>query len=77
MGKGDERMKNKKIFKGTSKPKTVYDRRVIKWGNSRVVALGRIIPSNWLFVRVRIIEKTENSITLKFDVLAKEEIEHA
>ena len=59
----------KRQFKGTSVPKTFYDRRVRLVGYTRVVSLGKIIPEDWAYVRMRVLNKTPDTIEVLFTKL--------
>ena len=62
-------MSKKKQFKGTSAPKTFYDRRVRKVGYSRVVSLSKIIPEDWAWVRMRVLNKAPDTLEVLFTKL--------
>lgn len=64
----------KRKFRGTSKPRQFFDRKVRREGYSRTLSLGKIIPKNWRYVRITPIEKTQNAITLRIDKLLGNEI---
>jgi len=63
--------KGRRIFKGTSDPKDeFFYRKVSEYGNSRMLALSRIIPANWKYVRVRKVESDENYVVVKIEKVA-------
>jgi len=66
--------KRRRKFSGTSRPRTFYDRKVLAHGYGRQLSLGRIIPKDWRYVRIQIISKTTNEITLKITKLLGAEI---
>jgi hypothetical protein len=53
-----------KQFKGTGKPKTFFDRKIRPAGYTRYVALGKVLPEDWEYVRLTVINKTPNTIEL-------------
>jgi len=57
-------------FKGTKSPPGVYTRHVTPHGYSRSITVGRIIPEGWRLVNVQVLERNENSITIKITKLA-------
>ena len=62
-------MKAKRQFKGTSAPRTYYDRRVRKVGYSRVLSISKIMPEDWEYVRMRVLNKTPDTIEVLFTKL--------
>jgi hypothetical protein len=54
----------------------MYDIRVREVGHTKVLSLGRILPKGWKMVRITILDRTENSITLHVQKLYGEEDEH-
>ena len=38
-----------------------------KEGHSRVIAVTKILPENWIYATVKTIKETETSVTIKFD----------
>jgi len=56
-------------FKRTSKKKQHIDRQVRKVGNTTYIALGKIIPKNWIFVRITTLNKTEKELQLQIEKL--------
>jgi len=67
-------MKKRKQFKGTSKPRKFYDRKVLKYGHTRTLSLGKIIPKDWRYVRLRVTKKTPTQINLRIEKLVGAEI---
>jgi len=59
----------KRQFRGTSKPKQFYDRKVRKVGYTRVISLGKAIPPDWKYVRIHILNKTPNTVELLLEKL--------
>ena len=45
------------------------DRRVIRQGGTRVLSLGKVLPPDWLYVRISVIEKDDKSVTLLLERL--------
>ena len=56
-------------FKGTSKKREFYDRKVMLEGRTRALSLGRFIPRTWGIVRIEALKKTQKSVTLKITLL--------
>ena len=63
------KQKQKRQFKGTKSPRLFFDRRVRATGNTRSISLGKLIPESWYYVRMEIIDREEDSITIKFSRL--------
>lgn len=57
--------KKQRQFKGTSKPRTFFDRFVRRVGGTAYIALGKLIPNDYYFVRTEVIDRDENSVTIK------------
>jgi len=67
-------MKKKRQFKGTSKARKFYDRKVLHYGHTRTLSLGRIIPKDWRYVRLKVTKKTPTQINLVIRKLVGSEI---
>ena len=63
----------KKQFKGTSAPRLFFDRRVRETGGTISVSLGKILPHNWYYIRLEVIDRGVNSVTVKFTKLLENE----
>ena len=50
-----------------------YDRRINKMGYGRMLAVSKVVPKNWEFVRISKIEETENSVTVLIQKLMDSE----
>jgi len=61
--------KHKRQFRGTSKPKTTYDRKVRPAGFTRYVAMGKVIPEDWQYVRLTLLNRTPTSIEILIERL--------
>lgn len=44
-----------------------YPRKVVKQGSSRTIAVGKILPADWLVVRIVVVERSNNSYVLRLD----------
>jgi len=66
--------KRKRRFKGTSRPRTFYDRKILRHGYGRQISVGRIIPNDWRYVRIEVLDKGENDIVIKIRKLLGAEI---
>lgn len=62
-------LKKKRHFTGTSEPKTHYDRKVHHTSTTRLLSLGKIIPRDWLYVRIHLQYKDEEIINLAIEKL--------
>jgi len=62
-------MQSKRQFHTAAKRRTFFDRKVIHWGASRTVSLSKVIPKDWEYIRISIVEKTPNQTTLTFTKL--------
>jgi hypothetical protein len=70
--------KAKKQFRTPRQPRRIYDRKVLKYGASRTLALSKVIPESWQYVRIRIVKKEENRILVSFEkLLGAEELAQA
>jgi len=61
--------KKEKKFTGKSKKRTFFDRRVRIQGGSRVLSLGKIIPSGWEWVRLTKLNETAKSIVFRVELM--------
>ena len=64
-----EEQQNNKV-KETSK---FYDRHIFKMGYGRNLAISKVIPKNWEYVRISKIAETENSVTVLIQKLMDSE----
>jgi len=51
----------RKQFHTSAEKRTFFDRKVLNYGSSRTVAMGKIIPKEWPYVRMTIIEQDKDS----------------
>jgi len=65
--------KKKRQFRGTSKPKDYYDRKVIRTSHTVSLSMGHIIPKTWRYVRLKVEERSENHILLRITKLLGDE----
>jgi len=65
-------MRKKRQFRGTSKPRSHYDLKIWNIGYSRVLAVSKLIPKNWIYVRVRSERDAENHVLLHVECLLEE-----
>jgi len=61
--------RKKRQFRNTSKPKSHYDLKIWQIGYSRVLAVFRLIPKNWIYVRVRKVSNAEDQVTIRIEKL--------
>lgn len=61
--------KTKRQFRGTSLPKAFFDRKVRIVGYSRVLSISKILPEDWAYVRMRVLNKTPGSVEVLFTKL--------
>ena len=57
-------MQRKRQFHTTIQRRTFFDRKILHYGSSRAVALGKVIPKDWEYVRIGIIEKNPATIAI-------------
>ncbi len=62
-------MSKKKQFKGTSRARSFFDRKVQTYGYSRTLAMGKVLPKGWTYVRIRKIKEGEDFVTVKITKL--------
>ena len=63
---------NKRKFVGTSKAKSNSKiRKVINTTHSRTLTVGDIVPKDWLYVKVDVVEKTNDHVLLKIEPLVR------
>lgn len=65
-------MTGKQQFEGVTTPRTFYDRKVRQVGGTAYVALGRIIPKTWKYVRIHKEVEAQNKIVVSFTKLYEE-----
>jgi len=58
-------------FKGTSRPRAFYDRKVRRSGYSRVISISKIIPEDWLYVRLTPLNRTDKSVEVLIEALLR------
>jgi len=54
-------MQRKPQFHVAAEKRLFFDRKVLNYGSSRTVAMGKIIPKEWPYVRMTIIEQDKDS----------------
>jgi len=63
----------KRRFKGVSKPRTFFDRKLIKQGATRYLSVGKVLPKSWRYVRVEKLAGKEDYLIIKITKLLEEE----
>lgn len=61
--------KQRRQFKGTAAPRIFFDRRVRPTGSTVSISLGKFIPSKWSYVRIELVDRSDDSVTLKISKL--------
>lgn len=61
--------KKTRQFRETARKKEFYDRKVRPEGYTRVISMGKIIPEDWTYVRMRILNQTDESVEVLFTKL--------
>jgi len=61
--------RKRRQFKGTRGRRQHFDRKVRREGHARVLSLSKVIPEDWLYVRITPLNRTENSIELLIEKL--------
>lgn len=62
-------MQHKSQFHASPHKGTFFDRKVLNYGSSRTVAMGKIIPKGWPYVRLTIIKQEGDKITVTIEKL--------
>jgi hypothetical protein len=60
-------------FQTAATRRSFFDRKVLKYGYSRTIALGKVVPKDWRYVRVVIISKDRSKIVLELTKLLGDE----
>lgn len=66
--------KQKRQFKGTKAPRLFFDRTVRQTGNTKSLSLGKVIPLEWSYVRIEVIDREADSVTIKLTKLLGSDI---
>ena len=66
-------MQRKRQFKTAVPRRTFFERKVLPYGSTRTVALGKIIPKHWRYVRINVIDTANNSVTIQIVKLLGDE----
>ena len=66
----------KKQFTGLSKPRRFYDRKVMDIGSSKAIAVTKVIPAEWTYVRIWKIKEKPKKVVLHIERLLADE-QHA
>lgn len=56
-------------FQTAPKKRSFFDRKVLHYGYSRMVSLGKIIPKDWTYIRVAIEEQDKTKIVISLTKL--------
>lgn len=62
-------MHRTKQFQTTPRKRDFFDRKVLTYGYSRTVALGKIIPQDWTYLRITVVNIDQTNITIKLTKL--------
>jgi hypothetical protein len=57
-------MQSKRQFHTAAKRRSFFDRKVLTYGSSRTVSLSKVIPKDWTYVRIGIVYKDINAVTI-------------
>ena len=60
-------MQAKRQFHVSAEKRTFFDRKVLHYGSSRTIAMGKIIPKDWEYIRMAIVEQAYNTVTVKIE----------
>jgi len=63
--KGEPMTTTKRQFKAGPKTRLFYDRKVRHEGYTRSLSLGKIIPKDWQYVRIKVAAQTPDFIKLE------------
>ena len=58
-----------KQFKGVTKRREFYDRKVHRTGSTVLLSLGKVLPHEWSYVRITPLKRTDNSVELLIEKL--------
>jgi len=58
-------MSQKRQFKSGPKTRPFFDRKVRQEGGSRVLSLSKLIPKDWTYVRIRLVSRSTDFISLE------------
>lgn len=53
----------------SAEKRTFFDRKVLHYGYSRTLAMGKIIPKEWRYVRLSIVGQEKNKLTITIEKL--------
>lgn len=56
-------------FQTSAEKRSFFDRKVSPYGYSRMVALGKVMPKEWTYVRIRKIAETDRVLTITIERL--------
>ena len=62
-------MQQKRQFKGTQSRRRYFDRKINQTGNSRMIALTKVIPETWTYVRITPLRRTPESVEILIERL--------
>lgn len=62
-------MVGKKQFKGGVKPRTHFDKKLISSGNTKYLAMGKLLPKDWQYVRCEVKRRDKNAVSLRITKL--------
>jgi hypothetical protein len=65
-------MHGKHQFQTAAQRRTFFDRKILRYGHSATVSMGKIIPKDWAYVRLRVVEKTEKNMTISLEMLLRD-----
>jgi len=63
------RQTRRRQFHGTRGRRAFFDRKVRREGHARVLSLSKVIPEDWLYVRITPLNRTENTVELLIEKL--------
>lgn len=62
-------MQAKRQLHVSAQKRTFFDRKVLEYGYSRTIALGKVIPADWSYVRITVVSKSDSTVTLEITKL--------
>ena len=62
-------MTKKRQFSGTRGSRKFFDRKVLHYGYSRTLSMGKVIPKEWQYVRMKVVKTSPESITVEITKL--------
>lgn len=66
---------HKRQFAGTSKPRVFFERKLRVEGHGKSLSVGKVIPKNWTYVRMEVIDRNCDTVTIKVTKLLEDKLD--